>query len=138
MQAGGAPELPTATGRSFWRGLAEDDRNAWPAAVFCEMGRPDPARMVRRGNWKYIHYQNDEDEMYDLGEDPDEMRNLAASASHADTCRELRRALGADGWDSGRVRAALEERQPQRDYLARYARAVEPVDPWQWGLPAQL
>ena len=33
--------------------------------------------MIRRGDFKYNYYKNDTPELYDLREDPKEMRNLA-------------------------------------------------------------
>ena len=39
--------------------------------------------MMRRGQHKYVHYVGYEPELYDLGEDPEEMDNLAAGANGA-------------------------------------------------------
>ena len=32
--------------------------------------------MVRQNNWKYLHYINAPDQLFDLQEDPDEINNL--------------------------------------------------------------
>ena len=39
--------------------------------------------MVRTGSHKFIHSPADPDQLYDLAEDPDERRNLAASTNEA-------------------------------------------------------
>ncbi len=138
LEIGGAPALPEADGKSFWQGVVKKDQEAWPSFVFSETGQPEPARMVRKDNFKFIIYSTHEDELYDLANDPDELCNLAADPRYADTCRELRQAITEDGWDSERIRAEIEKSKPERDYLFRYARVLEPKDPWQWGLPAQI
>ncbi len=132
-----APPLPNAVGASFLPALNGDER-AWPNAVFAEQGGTTPSRMVRHEHLKYIHYLDHDDELYDLEQDPDEMQNLADSPEHAATCQRLRTVLSADGWHPEHVRAILDRRKPERQYLYKYARALEPVDPWQWGLAAQL
>ncbi len=49
--------------------------------------------MIRRGRYKYIHYVGYPPELYDLDEDPDELRNLAPHAEHAGLISEFERAL---------------------------------------------
>jgi arylsulfatase A-like enzyme len=55
-----------------------------------------PIRMVRTSRWKYVRYLAYGEELYDLGADPGEFRNLArepsASAERTSLSREL------DGW----------------------------------------
>ena len=54
-------------------------------------------RGVRTSRWKLIHFweQPEEWELYDLQNDPDEMRNLATSRAHQPIVRELRHRLAA-------------------------------------------
>src|SRR5690606_14956376 len=66
--------LPCATGQA-----------SLPAerAVFSEMladGATSPCLMVRRGPWKYIFCESDPPQLFHLGRDPLEQRNLAGSA----------------------------------------------------------
>jgi hypothetical protein len=76
--------------------------------------------------------------LYDLSADPDELCNLAGDSQHTETCGDLRQRLFADGWDPEKVRSRTRAHAADYKYLYRYARAVEPTDPLQWGLPAQL
>jgi arylsulfatase A-like enzyme len=65
-------------------------------------------RGVRTRRWKLIHFweQPEEWELYDLQNDPDEMRNLAASRSHASIVRDLRQRLTALRRETGDTDAA--------------------------------
>jgi len=47
-------------------------------------------RMVRNRQWKYVWNATAEDELYDLENDPAEIRNLARQAAHGETLRHLR------------------------------------------------
>ena len=53
-------------------------------------------RAIRTGRFKYIHWVHhpDRDELYDLEEDPRELRNLAGDPSHQRVKQELRVELG--------------------------------------------
>ena len=42
--------------------------------------RSRPLVMIKRGRYKFVHSPADPDQLYDLIEDPDELRNLAAAA----------------------------------------------------------
>ena len=51
--------------------------------------------MARAGAWKYVWNRNDEDELYDLDSDPDEMVNRAGDSAQSERVQELRRQIGA-------------------------------------------
>ena len=79
-----------------------------------------PIVMIRRGTEKFIHSPVDPDQLYDLGDDPDELVNLAAVPAAAETVAAYRvgdrpalgpgnacapkwsRASAAAGWSSRR------------------------------------
>src|ERR1019366_4817618 len=46
-----------------------------------------PLVMIKRGRYKFVHSPVDPDQLYDLADDPDEVRNLAADLSHAQRVR---------------------------------------------------
>jgi len=48
-----------------------------------------PLVMVKRGRYKFIHSPVDPDQLYDLQEDPDELRNLVATSRHAQRVQEF-------------------------------------------------
>lgn len=92
-------ELPAdRDGESLVPVLTGDDRR-WDRAVvvegfhsaFDEPGLPAGLSVsgVRTGRWKLVHWSNGFVELYNLGTDPLELDNLAASGRH----REIRRAL---------------------------------------------
>jgi len=55
-----------------------------------------PSEGVRTDEWKYLRYVNDPmiEELYDLRNDPEETKNLAADATHQKTLNSLRSSLG--------------------------------------------
>ena len=140
LDLAGAPPLPHAAGRSFWTALKGESRS-WPEQVYSEQAFPGlggPNRMVRRGKWKYIHHAKHDPELYDIEQDPDELRNLAAEAAFAKIVQDLKALVFADGWEPDAIASNVRLHQSEYAYLYHYARALEPKDPWQWGLPAQL
>jgi choline-sulfatase len=62
-------------------------------------------RMVRDGRYKYVHFAEHEDLLFDLVDDPDETENLFDDDEHA-AARSRLRSAAVDGIDWGAVRAA--------------------------------
>lgn len=99
LDLAGAPALPEASGRSF-RCLLEGDPSAWPNEVFAEnywsSASDQVHHMVRRGPWKLNRYPGHEPQLFNLKDDPNELRDRAQDAS----CAEVRRELAArlDAW----------------------------------------
>ena len=83
-------------GRSFAADLREPGR-VRDTTVYSEFALRTPRAkyMIRRGDWKYCHYVSDMPELYNLREDPREMRNLALEPQYKGKVDELRGRLFA-------------------------------------------
>ena len=93
-------------GRSLARAAAgapvEDGATA--LGEYCAEGTAHPILMIRRGRWKYVHCDADPPLLFDLIDDPGELRNLAADPSKAEV-RDAFAAEVAQRWDSAAIRA---------------------------------
>jgi len=96
-----APQLAGAAGRDEVIGeyLAE--------------GAIAPLVMIKRGRYKFVHSPVDPDQLYDLLEDPDEVRNLAPMPQHAARVQAL---LGevSRRWDMPALQAEVIASQRRR------------------------
>ncbi len=85
-------------------------------AEYLAEGALAPILMLRRDRWKYVWSEPDPPQLYDLGADPDELRNLAGAAEHAETAAafaaEVRRR-----WDPAGLREAVLASQRSRRAL---------------------
>ena len=105
--AGGTVATERVEGNSLLpltRGVPTGD---WRDAVFSEADyafrparrglarAPHEARatMVRTADWKYIHYEGYRPQLFDLGADPHELRDLGAAPAHAAVRAELHERL---------------------------------------------
>jgi arylsulfatase A-like enzyme len=61
----------------------------WPAITSHNQGN----HSIRGKRWRYIHYADDSEELYDLKSDPHEWHNLATRAEHAEILAQHRRWL---------------------------------------------
>ena len=71
-------------------------RNAgspWPHSAICVQGPNNAA--VRNDRWRYIHYSDGGEELYDHSTDPNEWTNLASNPDYGDVLGELQRQLPA-------------------------------------------
>ncbi len=87
-----------------------------------------PLVMIKRGRYKFVHSPVDPDQLYDLLDDPDEIRNLAAVGQHAERVREFR-AEAARRWDMPALHAAVVDSQRRR-HLVYDALRMGRYTPW--------
>jgi choline-sulfatase len=68
-------------------------------AIFAEYYHSlDPCRMIRTDRYKYVHTEEDIDELYDLEKDPDERHNLAWYPAYRELVEEFEERVH-DGWE---------------------------------------
>ena len=68
----------------------------WDRTILSEyhgMGSTTAAFMIRRGPFKYIHYVGYPPQLFNLDEDPEELRDLGDNADFASTIAELEAVL---------------------------------------------
>jgi len=96
LEAAGVSIPEGMASRSLLPLLADPAGAEWPDQVIAEHnGHGDDLlqRIVVTGRYKYVAALFDKDELYDLEQDPYELRNLVDSLDHANVAREMRRRL---------------------------------------------
>lgn len=68
--------------------LLEDSDREWNHPVLITHHPGNHA--IRTERWRYIHYDNGDEELYDHTKDPNEFHNLAPLPEYADTIKELK------------------------------------------------
>jgi choline-sulfatase len=135
----GAPPMKKVAGRSMSGLLSKTGAGeGWPddALVECCGFRADrPSRMLREGPWKIIrHYGHDKPQLFNLAEDPEEMRDRGDDPSCAAICQRLLRRVD-EGWDGGRVVKALAEIDQRRQAAFEKAKAFATPTVDSWDMP---
>lgn len=95
------------------------DEGEWNNQVISEYtgeGVVAPCRMIRRGNFKFIYTHGHPDLMYDLGNDPLELRNLSGDPVHAAVAAELRAEV-LRGWNPNAIHDACIQSQRARLFI---------------------
>lgn len=85
----GLPQRSDLEGRSLLPQLRGEKVRTRPAITTHNQGN----HSVRSKNWRYIHYADGTEELYDLVTDPNEWTNLAAQSGYAEVLAEHRRWL---------------------------------------------
>ncbi|MGP9642420.1 MULTISPECIES: sulfatase-like hydrolase/transferase [Halomonas] len=81
---------------SQWRNYAFSESDyAWrPARQALNLSvEQAKAYMITDGHWKYIHYEHQRPQLFDLKTDPGELNDLVPGNNHADVCSKLEKAL---------------------------------------------
>ena len=132
LDALGAPPLPNARGRSVLDLLRQGDTE-WEDLAFSEYCTYEDClhRMVRRDEWKLNYYHDQEPQLFNLAEDPDELRDRAQDPD----CREIRERLTAevlDGWDPEAVAEKMAEKRADLEIIRSWAEHIKPNDQFRW------
>lgn len=139
LDLAGAPRMKDVAGRSLRQFLLPGgDVTAWPddaLAECCGYHNDRPSRMLREGPWKIIyHHGYDKPQLFNLTEDPDEMRDRGDDPTGAAICQRLLRRV-REGWDGERVARALAQSGERR--RAVFAKAKSHATPTadSWDMP---
>ena len=118
LEAAGAEPLEQADGESFWTAVcsadpSQLDRQELLYEYYWERNYPHTPTLhaIIGGRWKYIrcHGLWDRDELYDLENDPGELRNLIHQAEHAERVAALNARLWEMLAESGGLEMPLLE-----------------------------
>ncbi len=96
VAAAGAPALPHPDGRSLLPLFENPQRNDWTDQIMNAYYGGEflcVQRMVVTGRYKYVFNGSDYDELYDLRDDPDEMRNVVNDPRYRAECDDMRARL---------------------------------------------
>ena len=128
----GTETLPDTIGRSFKPALTGDAVPDWSNETYSEhLDGGDvimPSRMIRRGPWKYATYHGTAPTLFNVDEDPDELRNLAGDPAHHAVESELSERV-AEGWNPDRILSENERAMRSMRALTNWGRAVHPRHP---------
>jgi choline-sulfatase len=126
----GAPRPPKVAGLSV-DGLMRGELSHGNRAVFSELYVGRAMRMVRKGPWKYNFYHCESPELFNLEDDPNEFRNLAADQAYRAVREELE-ALLLQQWDPKEIQVKLRAHHLRRQYLREWSDSVSLPDPDHW------
>lgn len=117
--AGSTIEIPT-DGISLLPMLKDGTSLPLDRPVFSEYHGylcPCGGYMIRRGDWKLVHFPTQEDELYNLTNDPQELCNLATHPNCRDTYQSMRAELDAY-FLPAELEANIHQYNLQRDAVA--------------------
>jgi len=96
VAAAGAAKLPYADGRALQPLFENPDRSDWADQILCAYYGGEflyTQRIAITDRFKYVFNGFDQDELYDLRSDPEEMRNQAASPAYRLQADDMRARL---------------------------------------------
>lgn len=102
----GIPEREKLSGNDL-SPLLENPDASWPHLALTQLRGPKAFALSGR-KFRYIHYANGDEELYNIADDPYEHTNLAKNPDHAETLARFRKQAPKDGIPF--KRAALSER----------------------------
>jgi choline-sulfatase len=80
---------------------------------FAADGSTGPSRMVKLGSMKYMDLEGQDERLYDVTADPNELNDLTNNPAYADTLAKLR-SLARAMWDRDSIDATIRQSQQNR------------------------
>jgi choline-sulfatase len=129
LAGGNAVDYATALdGHSLQPQLSGEEGRDEVIGEYLAEGAIAPLLMIKRGRYKFVHSPADPDQLYDLREDPDEVRNLAPLLEQAARVAEFRAEV-ARRWELQEMHAAVMSSQRRR-HLVYQALRNGRYTPW--------
>jgi choline-sulfatase len=113
--------------------LGADVGMEWKDEAICEYlgeGILQPMRMLRSGRYKYVHVNGSEPQLFDMLDDPNEMRNLSALPELKEIEAALRKRI-LQGWDAeALVDQVMQSQQNRIRLIEALSQGVQTS--WDW------
>jgi choline-sulfatase len=116
----GADPIEPLDGQSLMPHLGGDGEG-WADTAISELffeGLAEPALMLRKGRYKYIHCNRETALLFDIASDLHELHDLASDPQHSKALRELR-AVVARRWNFDRLTESILLSQRRRNLIQR-------------------
>ena len=152
LEAVGAPPLPLSHGRSLLGLLLDPSKTAWDDVAYSEFypgthvevppdgvhtgPRGQYHRMIRRDDWKLNYYNGMEPQLFNLAEDPGEMRDLAQDPEHQQIRQQLTEQV-LDGWDPEVIASKMSDTRRNQAVLQAWANKLDPPELMRWDMPTE-
>ena len=132
LEALRAPQLPNAHGRSVLN-LIRSGEAGWEDVALSEYCTYEGClhRMIWCDEWKLNYYHGQEPQLFNLAEDPHELKDLAQDAS----CRGIRAQLTArvlEGWDAEVIAERMAAKRADGEIIRAWARHTKPEERFRW------
>ncbi len=106
-------------GQSLYGAMTQSDQGALSDTAISEFaadGSTGPSRMVKHGSWKYMYLEGQDELLYNLDDDPNELTNRINDVSAKDVAAHLR-GIALKDWDPDQWRQIIAEDQQRRLFV---------------------
>lgn len=133
-----APRLLNAHGRSVLD-LVRSENTEWEDVAFSEYCTYEGClhRMIRCDEWKLNYYHGQEPQLFNLSEDPHELKNRV----HDSSCRKVREDLTArvlEGWHPQVVASKMATKRTDLELIRAWVSHTKPKDQFRWARQPEM
>ena len=133
-----APRLLNAHGRSVLD-LVRFENTEWEDVAFSEYCTYEGClhRMIRCDEWKLNYYHGQEPQLFNLSEDPHELKDRV----HDSSCRKVRENLTArvlEGWHPQVVASKMAAKRADLELIRAWAGHTKPKDQFRWARQPEM